>query len=215
MARNKYPEETRKLILEVSARLFFEKGYDQTSLQDIIDGMGGMTKGAIYHHFHSKEEILMAVLKDMSAENDIAMAQIRDDASLTGKQKIEKVFSNAIMNPKQKNVFVVTPNLLENPKLLSYYLKMVMHEAVPDYIQPIIRQGVEDGSIQTDYPDELASLIMCMIDMWANPIIFQISAMQLTNKILLMNDLLKPSGLELISKEMLAAMNESMKVFDE
>ena len=92
MARNKYPEETRKLILEVSARLFFEKGYDQTSLQDIIDGMGGMTKGAIYHHFHSKEEILMAVLKDMSAENDIAMAQIRDDASLTGKQKIERYF---------------------------------------------------------------------------------------------------------------------------
>lgn len=215
MARNKYPEETRKLIIEVSTKLFFEKGYDQTSLQDIIDGLGGMTKGAIYHHFRSKEEILMAVLKDMSAENDIAMAQIRDDVSLTGKQKIEKIFSNAIMSPKQKNVFVVTPNLIENPKLLAYYLKLVAYEAVPNYIMPIIRQGVEDGSIQTDYPDELASLIMCMIDMWANPIIFQMSAVQLTNRILLMNSMLKPLGLELISEEMLAMMNESMKVFDE
>ena len=40
MARNKYPEETYQLILDVSTRLFFEKGYEQTSLQDIIDGLG-------------------------------------------------------------------------------------------------------------------------------------------------------------------------------
>ena len=59
MARNKYPEETYQLILDVSTRLFFEKGYERTSLQDIIDGLGGLTKGAIYYHFRSKEEILM------------------------------------------------------------------------------------------------------------------------------------------------------------
>lgn len=35
MARNKYLEETYQLILDVSTRLFFEKGYEQTSLQDI------------------------------------------------------------------------------------------------------------------------------------------------------------------------------------
>ena len=38
--------------------LFFEKGYDNTSIQDIIDGLGGLTKGAVYHHFKSKEDIL-------------------------------------------------------------------------------------------------------------------------------------------------------------
>ena len=57
MARNKYPEETVKKILEVSYKLFLEKGYDETSIQDII-GELGMSKGAIYHHFKSKEEIL-------------------------------------------------------------------------------------------------------------------------------------------------------------
>ena len=36
MARNKYPEETVKLILDVSTKMFCEKGYDNTSLQDII-----------------------------------------------------------------------------------------------------------------------------------------------------------------------------------
>ena len=37
MARNKYPEETVKLILDVATHLFVEKGYDATSLQDIIN----------------------------------------------------------------------------------------------------------------------------------------------------------------------------------
>ena len=54
MARNKYPEQTVKLILDVSTRLFVEKGYEQTSLQDIINETK-LSKGAIYHHFSSKE----------------------------------------------------------------------------------------------------------------------------------------------------------------
>ena len=57
MARNKFPEETERKILEVSFRLFQEKGYDHTTIQDIVNGLG-MSKGAVYHHFKSKEEIL-------------------------------------------------------------------------------------------------------------------------------------------------------------
>ena len=46
MARNKYPEETMKLILDVATHLFVEKGYDATSLQDIINETN-LSKGAI------------------------------------------------------------------------------------------------------------------------------------------------------------------------
>ena len=47
MARNKYPEVTVEKILEVSQRLFMEKGYDNTTIQDIVNELGGLTKGAI------------------------------------------------------------------------------------------------------------------------------------------------------------------------
>ena len=50
MARNKYPEETVKLILDAATHLFVEKGYDATSLQDIINETN-LSKGAIYHQF--------------------------------------------------------------------------------------------------------------------------------------------------------------------
>lgn len=62
MARNKYPELTVEKILEVSQRLFLEKGYEQTTIQDIVDNLGGLTKGAVYHHFKSKEEIINAYI---------------------------------------------------------------------------------------------------------------------------------------------------------
>lgn len=57
MARNKHPEQTVQKILDVSLKLFGEKGYEKTTIQDIVDALG-MSKGAIYHHFKSKDDII-------------------------------------------------------------------------------------------------------------------------------------------------------------
>ena len=211
MSRNKYPEQTHKRILDVSTKLFFEKGYEETSLQDIIDGLGGMTKGAIYHHFHSKEDILIVVVNRMCDDSNNKMAQIRDDDSLTGKQKFEKMFSESLSDPNQKDMFTVTPNLLDNPKLLVHYVRTVAYTIVPDYVVPVVMQGVEDGSISTEYPEELADVIMFLTDVWLNPIIFKMSEKQLINRILLFNNMLKPFGLELISTEMIDHLAECRK----
>jgi len=67
MARNKYPEETVNLILEAALKLFIEKGYEHTSIQDIINNLGGLSKGAIYHHFRSKEEIFQSVCEKIGS----------------------------------------------------------------------------------------------------------------------------------------------------
>lgn len=61
MARIKHPEETVNLILTVAFRLFMKKGYEHTSIQNIIDHLSGLSKGAIYHHFKSKEDIFAAI----------------------------------------------------------------------------------------------------------------------------------------------------------
>ena len=83
MARNKYPEETVKLILDAATHLFVEKGYDATSLQDIINETN-LSKGAIYHHFSSKEEIFEAISYRIGEENAADLAKVRDDPSLNG-----------------------------------------------------------------------------------------------------------------------------------
>ena len=71
MGRNKYPEETVAKILDAALELFCAQGYEGTSIQDIADRLGWheFQRGAVYHHFKSKEEIFNAAF-------DRAMAPI-------------------------------------------------------------------------------------------------------------------------------------------
>ena len=90
MSRNKYPEQTVERILDAAQRLFLEKGYEATTIQDIVDELGGLTKGAVYHHFKSKEEIMDAVEDRMFAENNPFEA-VRGRAGLSGLEKLREV----------------------------------------------------------------------------------------------------------------------------
>ena len=96
MARNKYPEETVNLILETATRLFISKGYEHASIQDIINNLGGLSKGAIYHHFKSKEEILVAVINRMSEESNKLLSNIKNRTDMTGKEKLKKLMTDSI-----------------------------------------------------------------------------------------------------------------------
>ena len=44
MSRNKYPEQTREQILDTATRLFLQQGYEHTTIQNIIDQLGGLLK---------------------------------------------------------------------------------------------------------------------------------------------------------------------------
>ena len=90
MARNKYPEVTEERILDVAQRLFLEKGYENTTIQDIVNELGGLTKGAVYHHFKSKEEIMDAVGDRMFFENNPFEA-VKGRTDLNGLQKLREV----------------------------------------------------------------------------------------------------------------------------
>jgi AcrR family transcriptional regulator len=59
-ARTKHGDETRERILDVAERLFVQQGYDKTSLREIASEMG-FSKAALYYHFASKEDILLAL----------------------------------------------------------------------------------------------------------------------------------------------------------
>ncbi len=172
MARNKHPEKTVNLILDVAFRLFMEKGYEHTSIQDIIAHLGGLSKGAIYHHFKSKEDILVAVTDRMTAESNQMLAAVRDRSDLSGKERLKTIFKESINRPVQNDIFTVAPDFHNNAKLLFSLLHDTMEEAAPNYILPIIKQGISDGSIETEYPEQLAELILLTANVWMNPMIF-------------------------------------------
>ncbi len=213
MARNKHPEETVNLILDVAFRLFIEKGYEHTSIQDIIDNLGGLSKGAIYHHFKSKEDILVAVTDRMTSESNRMLAAIRDRSDLSGIEKLKTIFSESISRPVQNDIFTVAPDFHNNPKLLFSLLHDTIDNAAPNYILPIIRQGVSDGSIKTDYPEQLAELILLAANVWMNPMIFDSSAEESYCKFMVFRQMLQGFGLDIVDSEILGRLQELATIY--
>lgn len=213
MARNKHPEETVNLILSVAFRLFREQGYEHTSIQDIIDHLGGLSKGAIYHHFKSKEEILIAVTDNMTAESNQMLAEIRDRSDLNGREKLKTIFKESICRPVQNDIFTVAPDFHNNPKLLFSLLHDTIDHAAPNYILPILQQGISDGSIVTDYPEQLAELILLAANVWMNPMIFDSSEEESYRKFMVFRQMLQGFGLDIVDDEILERLEELTSIY--
>lgn len=215
MARNKHPEETINLILDTAFRLFMEKGYEHTSVQDIINNLGGLSKGAIYHHFKSKEDILLAVTDRMTAEPNKILAGIRDNPNLNGKEKLKTIFKTSVSRSVNDDIFTVAPCLKNNARLLCSFLHETICEAAPGYILPIIKQGISDGSIKTEYPEQLAELIMFVFNIWMNPMVFDNTKEEIYCKFMLSRQMMQGFGLDIMDDGILDRIMELVSVYEE
>lgn len=195
MARNKYPEETVKLILDVSTRLFSEKGYDDTSLQDIINETK-LSKGAIYHHFSSKEDILKAIFHRLGNENAEIFAKIRDDNRLRGIEKLRKIFQTAVFHSNQSVLLTVSPCLLNNPRFLAMQIEQIYELIAPQFVEPILAEGIKDGSINIENPHEIAEAIMILTNVWLNPLVKMTDTEGMKKRYDTFNTLLKGLGID-------------------
>ena len=180
-------ENTRELILEVASGLFMTKGYEKTRISDIINGLDGLTKGAVYHYFDSKEDIFNEVVKRIGYQNKAIFDEIKYANDLNGREKISKLISVAIGNTNMDVITSISPNLTDNPKLLASFFKQMQEMTIPEYFLPIIYEGIKDGSIKSEYPQELAELIAVMLNIWLNPLIFNKSNDTVRNKINIIN----------------------------
>ncbi len=120
MPRNKYPEETVQKILDATLRLFLEKGYEQTTILDIVDEMGGLTRGAFYHHFESKEEVLDALTTKLFCDDNL-FERAKKQKGLTGLEKIKFMLVKSFQdsNSIHRKISMEAMQLLRSPSLLK------------------------------------------------------------------------------------------------
>ena len=213
MARNKYPEETVNLILETAQRLFKEKGYERTSIQDIIDNLGGLSKGAIYHHFRSKEDILDAVMTKLSEASNKALLEIQDRSDLTGKEKLKLLLTESVNRSVHDKVFAAAPNLGASPRLVFSVIRDTVDYVAPHYVLPIIEQGIKDGSIITEYPKEIAELIMLVGNLWLDPMIFDNDPEGIYRKCKVFDKMLRSFGLDILDESVYGRLKELTEIY--
>ena len=202
MARNKYPEITEKRILESAEKLFLEKGYENTTIQDIVDDLGDLSKGAIYHHFKSKEDIIEAVTTSKYASIDFA-EYLKDEP--TGLAKLQKLVLFCLTDTAQQELLAAAPTLMMNPKMLSMELKSIQTEIAP-MVLPFIEEGIQDGSITTEYPRQAAEVFLILSNIWINPLVFSVEEEEFVNKILFYKELFEGIGMPVVTDEVVQNM---------
>ena len=206
MARNKYPEVTVERILEVSRRLFLEKGYENTTIQDIVDELDGLTKGAVYHHFKSKDEIMDAVSDRMFFANNPFEA-VRGRFDLNGLQKLKEMLRLLLADTACIEMDIQSIPIARNPRVLVEMIRANRRILTPCFLE-LIEEGNRDGSIRTDYAREIAELLPLLISLWLLPSAFPATKEEMGHKFQFLGDMLEKMGVP-------AADEELMKLADE
>lgn len=149
-------------ILDCAQNFFYTLGYEQTSIQMIIDEVG-IAKGTFYHYFHSKEELLDGVTQRMLHQTLEVLTPMMEDDQLNSLEKFN-FFINYLSNWKVENktffkevmkVYYQEENALFREKIKQASI----HFTVP-LLSQIIRQGIEEGNFETDDPELAAEIII-------------------------------------------------------
>jgi AcrR family transcriptional regulator len=146
-------------ILDTSLQLFMKKGFDATSISDILSQLD-IARGTLYYHFESKEAIMDAIIERL-------LNQVLE--------KIEKLMTNDSLSQTEKFMgFFTSINLTQltgDEEIVDYFNQpqnALFHEKsnrllikkLSPVLAQIISEGMESGLFDTPYPAETAELIL-------------------------------------------------------
>lgn len=205
MARGKDPEETKRKILTVSKKLFLEKGYDNTSIQDIVNGLDGMTKGAIYQHFNSKFEIFETIIEPADSVEE----SLRRHQGTNGMEKLQSAILDAFTDYSRMKLNYSAAVTLRSPRFIGEQFVSMFNEVIPE-ITKIVEEGIQDGSIETEFPEEVAEVLMLNLNSWIGLHLTVYSESQLKRKLRFTKKLFDGVGIPIFTEEI---MTEAANMF--
>lgn len=202
MTKQYNSKQTIETVITISTKLFTEKGFDKTSMQDIANA-ANISKGAIYHHFKSKEEILTAVKKRQSQSILPGVEKwIEDTTNLTAKEKLVALLEESLFNPDMHNLDAALSTCTKSPDFVVSYMHECVETSAP-ILSKIIKEGKEDGTIITDFPDECAETFLLLLNIWCDPSIFACDSSRLISKLKFLQHMMKSLGMDIISPELI------------
>lgn len=158
----KAPEERSAELLDCAQRQFFARGYERTTVNDILRD-AGLSKGAFYHYFESKEALLEALALRLARQSMAELEPALDDPALDPVGKLNAVFAGSRrmkieMAPQLRATFDVLFRP-ENAALFHRVNQALTEVAVPVFAR-IIREGAEAGVFDAGDPEAVAEMLL-------------------------------------------------------
>lgn len=158
----KDPEIRRAEIMDASMLLFMEKGYANTTTQDIVDKVN-ISRGLLYYHFKNKEDILYYLVERYSEKLLRDIHVIVNDDDKTAIEKIRAFIDATIISTDNVSAegteLQKTVDLKENRYMLDK-LSHKLIEKLTIYFERIINQGISEKVFSVKYPSETAEFLM-------------------------------------------------------
>lgn len=188
---------SKEKILKAAGEVFAQKGFDAATMQDIME-KSSLSKGAIYHHFKSKEEIMQALGDKMFFENN-PFEEVRKRTNLNGLHKIRELLKINQSDTKRNEMNIQAITILKDPHILAAALEANRKYLTPLWLE-LLEEGKRDGSIKTEYARELSELLP-LINFWLMPSVFPATAEELGHKFSFIIDMLAKAGLPLLEDD--------------
>lgn len=150
----------RNQILDTALRLVYTKGYEQMTIQDILDNQQ-ISKGAFYHYFNSKAAVLEALVQRIVDEVEPHLLSIVQDPHLSALEKFQRFFdTTARWKTDRKDLMLglmrmwyADENAIVRQKVFASTLKRVS-----PLLAEITHQGIQEGVFTTSYPDAVCQM---------------------------------------------------------
>ena len=152
--------KTKRKIFETSLKLFSEKGYDATSIEEITATVG-VAKGTLYYHFSSKEEIFNFLIDEgmKLLINSIEIKISKCDNTLDKIKAVSLVQLKAVH--KYENLLTIVMSQTWGNENINVFCKEKVLEYI-SVIQKIVQEGVDNGDIVECDAEVLASEIFSL-----------------------------------------------------
>ena len=154
----------RDAFIDSASRLIQTKGYERMSVQDVLDDLDA-SRGAFYHYFDSKESLLEAVIDRMAGSVIANLDEILGDPGIAAPQKLELLFSTIgrYKAARRDLVLAILDVWLspDNAVVRERFRRGTVPRLVPT-LASIIRQGVREGSMSVDDPDDAALVVVSL-----------------------------------------------------
>ena len=155
----------RDAILDAAERMIRTSGYEQMSIQDIQDELG-VSRGAIYHYFESKADILEGVVERTGDTVIKILEPIAADPSLAPLAKLQQVFSAAghwKIQRKELMLAVALAWYSDHNVLVRDRLRDVMNARFAPIIADILRQGKAQAVFDVSSPEHASTILMGLL----------------------------------------------------
>lgn len=173
MARTVKAEEfasKRREILNATQRLVLTKGYEQMSIQDILNEVQ-ISSGAFHHYFASRGALLDAFIEHIKQQSGEPLLQIVQDAQLSAITKFQGFFDTLDRLRIAHKAEVISIGRVwysDDNALIRQKVDESVIEMRAPLLNKIVHQGIQEGVFTTTYPDQTGEVIMSLLQGMGN-----------------------------------------------